>query len=564
MKTGMLKSFADSRRVRYGTVNTIFTAIVIAIAIVLNSIITILSGKFNWTLDMTSEQLYTVSDELISKLENVSSDIDVDIIFCCDKDEAELNFTDLESGNALSYVHATATQLANEMENVSIVYCDPVRDYELMKKFTLSPSQPKPTESTVIIARRGEDGEYGTHYRVYRAESFYTFGQSEGTDRYIYGYNGERIFATAILSLTYDKIPTVYFTSGHGESLPYLNSDGSREVPQLIKLFVDAGFEFRAIDLKDTQFTCLTDGCEETYGSIDVDWTETYFFCSACEKEYRVDRIKCTEERQIPKTARLLIINKPCEADFDFETELTKIHKYMIEDKGSVMCFTSYDAELPVLYDFITQQCGVTVNYGDRVYEDGFNTSADKLGIRGTVASNKAAQTYLSSYSDYGSARPIFYNSATLTIDEKFMNSDTEGFNDGDALRQTQPLLVTSPNASFGGMNGRYNLMTVTSMLNIHDNSRTYSYMVVCPSEGFVDNTYLSSNAYPNEDIILALTHSMTAVQTPVNLDFKQFASYDLDITLAESRIVMICLISILPVALCVVGFVVIRRRKLR
>ena len=236
----------------------------------------------------------------------------------------------------------------------------------------------------------------------------------------------------------------------------------------------------------------------------------------------------------------------------------------MIEDKGSVMCFTSYDAELPVLYDFIKQQCGVTVNYGDRVYEDGFNSSLDKLSIRGSVASNKAAQTYLSSYSDYGSARPILYNSATLTIDERYMNADTEGFNDNDALRQTQPLLVTSANASFGGMTGRYNLMTVTSMLNVHDNTRTYSYMVVCPSEGFVDDTYLSTNAYPNENILLALTHSMTAVQTPVNLDFKQFASYDLDITLAESRIVMICLITILPVSLCVVGFVVIRRRKLR
>lgn len=564
MKKGMLKSFADSRRVKYGTVNVIFVAMVIAIAIVLNSIITILADTFNWKLDMTDEQLYSVSDELVGKLEEVSSDIDIDIIFCCDKDEAELNFTDLESGNALSYIHSTATQLSDRMENVSIVYCDPIRDYEFMKKFTTLGTQIKPSESTVIVARRGENGEYGTHYRTYHASSFYTFADAEGVSSYIYGYNGERVFATAILSLTYDKAPTVYFTSGHGEVLPQRDKDNGVKIPQIIRLFMDAGFEYRAIDLDDRQFTCKTDGCGETYGTIDIDFDSTYFKCFSCNKEYRVDSMDFNEDRQIPSNARMLVINQPSETDFDAEKELNKISKYLITDKGSVMCFTNYEAEMPILYDFINQKTGVTVNYGDRVVDSQSTTIGEKIDFRGNLASNNAASVYLGSLSDIGSARPIFYNSATLSIDEKYTNAETSGFGDDEALKYTLPLIQTNPSASFGGVSGRHTVMSVTSMRTTRDNSATYSYFVVCPSAGFVDDAYLQSNAYPNDDIIFALIHSMTSAQTPVNLDFKAFASYDLDITQVEARTVMFSLVLIMPILLCAVGFVVIRRRKLR
>ena len=460
MKFGGLKSFADSKRVKYGTVNIIFIAMIIAIAIVLNSIVTVLSDTFNWRLDMTEEQLYTVSDELVSKLEDVSENIELDIIFGCDKDEAELNFTDLESGNALSYIHSTATQLAEKMDNVSVVYCDPVRDYEFMKKFTTVGTQIKPSESTVTIARRGANGEYGTHYRTYHAQSFYTFAESDGVDSFLYGYNGEMIFATAILSLTYDKIPTVYFTYGHGESLAYKNSSGKTQLPEIIKLFLNSGFEGRYIDLSDEQFTCETKGCGQTYGTIDVDFEQTYFKCISCSKEYRTDELKdkFTEDRQIPSDARMIVINQPDEADFTSD-ELTKLGNYMVLDKGSVMCFTSYDAELPVLYDFIATQTGVTVNYGDRIIDDKSNMTLDKIDFRGNIASTSAASVYLGSLTDYGSSRPIFYNGATLTIDSKFMNEESEGYDDGSALRYTLPLIQTGATAEFGGRTGKHTVM---------------------------------------------------------------------------------------------------------
>ena len=137
MKFGNLKSFADSKRVKYGTLNIIFITMVVAIVIMLNSIFTVLSETFGWYVDMTEEQLYTVSDELLALMENeiVSQNAQIDIIFCCDKDQAEKHYSDISSGNVLAYVHSTATQIADKLDNVSVLYIDPVKDYEFIKKF---------------------------------------------------------------------------------------------------------------------------------------------------------------------------------------------------------------------------------------------------------------------------------------------------------------------------------------------------------------------------------------------------------------------------------------------
>ena len=52
-----------SKKFRYGSVSLAFTIIIIAAVILFNAIFTALSRKFVWYIDMTSEQVYTLSDE---------------------------------------------------------------------------------------------------------------------------------------------------------------------------------------------------------------------------------------------------------------------------------------------------------------------------------------------------------------------------------------------------------------------------------------------------------------------------------------------------------------------
>ncbi|MBO4983480.1 MAG: Gldg family protein [Clostridia bacterium] len=569
MKLGNLKSFADSKRVKYGTLNIILIALVIAIVIMLNSIITVLSNTFGFYLDMTEEQLYTVSEPLVELLKDVSSDVEIDIIFCCDKDQAQKSYSNLENGGALAYVHSTATQIAEKLDNVSLVYKDPVKDYEFMRTFTTLSSQIKPTESTVIVARKDANGNYGTFYRTYHASSFYTFASMPDGSSALYGYRGERQFATAILSLTQDKTPTVYFVTGHSEDIPYSTEEGYN-IPALASTYMDCGFAVRYINLSDKQFSCETNGCDESWGYSEVSSLDK-FTCELCNKEYRVKSVEFNEDRQIPQNARAIIINQP-ESDYTSD-ELVKLSNYLTLSKGTILCFVDPIGEnVPVhplknLYSFIKQETGVTILDSDVVKDSSTTSIGADFDFRGNIANNYAAKTYLSALQNFGAAKPILNNSGILDIDERYSQTGENGngfVEDRVGERYTLPLVQTSSGASFNGNVGKHTVMSVTSVTTIKENENTYSYMVVCPSASFIDVDYMNSNVFPNYEIMLALIHSTSNVNVPVNLDFKTFADYELDITQKQATTTFVCLVTIMPLLVSAIGVVVIVRRKNR
>lgn len=556
MKRGILKSFADSKRVKYGTVNTVFTAIVIAIIIVFNTIITALSSSFSWFVDMTKEQLFSVSDSLTYQLDQIEGEADIDIIFCCSPDRAEKHFADISSGDVLAYVHSTAEQLAQRYENISISYHDPLREYDFFNKnFTKTDNQISPNENTVIIARRGQDGTYGTHYRVYSASSFYVFKESDGG---IYGYNGEKVFASALISLTRDESPSVYFTWGHGERV-ISESNGGQKITELMNLFVYSGFTPVPLDLSEKELLCSC-GALHLSSDINASAKDGKYTCASCKKQYTLEEAEAQyRDRTIPDDARMIVINDP-QNDF-LDDEISKLRKYL-DGQGSVMCFTDYTAALPAFYEFLSSFAGVSVNGGSALTDQSTSNINEPTVFRGSIASNDAAQIYLSGLNNLASARPIFKDSGVLEIDSRY--TAEEGFNVGNATRYTLPLVYTTGGASFKGVRGQYPVMSVTSSHTIKSNEDAYSYLVVCPSAEFASDAYLTSGAYPNSNMILSLIHSTTAYQTPVNVNIKAFENYNLDITDAQARSAMICLVTILPALTVACGLVVVIRRKRR
>lgn len=571
MKMKNLKSLAESRRVRYGTLNIIFIAVVVAIVIVLNSIMTVLSGTFGWFIDMTDEELYTVSDELVALLDSVSEDAPIDIIFCCDKDKAESNFSDPDTttGSALAYIHSTATQIEKKLDNVTVLYKDPINDHAFMKKFNQVNSQIEPSQSTIIVARRDANGEYGTMYRTYHATSFYTFSQEADGSNTLYGYCGERTFATAILSLTHDKVPSVYFVAGHGETIPY-STESDYKIPQIARVYLDCGFRVRYIFLGDDekQFTCPKEGCGDSWGEKEIGKTKS-FVCS-CDTVYKRDEIEFNEPRTIPEDARAIIINNPT-SDYG-ANETTKLYEYLINQQGTIMTFLDPIGEdvenhpLKNLHRFIAQQTGVTVVDNNKVTHSGSVSQGESFDFRGEISSSKAASTYLSALKNVGSSNSIFKDSGILEIDPKYK----EGVSQVDADRITQSIIKTDDDAKFGDLQADeteeegFNVLSVTAITTIKNNANVQSYFLVCPSTGFISDEYLSNTMYPNDSIMLALIHSTTASTVPVDLDFKTFANYQLDISAAQQSTVFICLITIMPLLAIVIGIVVIVRRKHR
>ena len=91
--------------------------------------------------------------------------------------------------------------------------------------------------------------------------------------------------------------------------------------------------------------------------------------------------------------------------------------------------------------------------------------------------------------------------------------------------------------------------------------SELKSYLLVT-SAGYVDETFLNSNAYGNRDIIFSLINQMGKKLVPIDIDFKVFASEALDITITEAYAWTVTLVGVFPMLICVAGGVVCYRRK--
>lgn len=529
MKGINFKSFAESKKIKYGTLSIAITAAVVAIIIIINSIIYVLSEKYNWYFDMTEEQAFSLSDKSILTFDALNTDVKTEIIFATQKDSADLDFSNLSTGGALAYIYATATLLAERYDNISVSYHDIIREPKFFKdNFNRSSSEYKINEKSIIVARVNDDGTYG-EYIVKDSSSFYVFSEN---DQSLEGYCGELVFAQCISSLAFDETPVVYFTVDHGEvsftSVEY-NEDGTlksckanENAKELIKLFSNSGFDVLPINLKT---------------------------------------------QDIPSNARMIIINNP-KSDF-FSYEISKLQEYL-DNVGCVMCFTDYNSkDLSQLYGFAKTWGGVSVISGERIYDD--RNSIIENGNLTTpyrflaqVSSNNAASVYFGSLANYESAKARLEDAAYLTIESRFMSDD--GYDTLSGIRYTKPLLQTFPSAKYGenGEKDTYYLMSMTSSEMIKDNSYQYSYLLMCPSAAFVDNTSLSqSSTYPNYKMLLSIIHSTTSVRIPVDLDYKAFSSYKLDITNSTAQGLTAMFSLLMPVIAVLCGtFIIIRRKR--
>ncbi len=542
MNKGFLKSLSDSKNVKYTSINIAFCALIIAIIIVLNAIIGIFSEKYKWQLDMTEEGLFTMSEQMEQAVKDVFDKraVEIEIIFAKHEDQIKDQFELTNTSGAIGYVHSTAEQLENKFPgNITIGYHDIEEEYTFFKNNFYTDSGTTLSQNVIIVARKNADGSYG-EYRVFNYNAFY----GSDTSGNLYAYNGEMVFTSAILGLALDENPTIYFTWHHGETsfntwkadskpVDYLSIETSKDINsgarELIRVFAQSGFKVKPIDL-------------------------------------------ATEN--IPDDARSIVINNP-QKDFS-EAETKKLVDYF-KNSGTIFCFTDYNVELPNLYECAEANFGITVKPLD-VSTDPVKDPATILAnstpytIRAFVPENAATVNYFKTLKNFASAKAIVEKANVVEIAQRY--KDDEGYQEGEYVKFVKPILVTSETAEFGGNKGVYNLITVTSAAQFDLNGsyegiskERYSYFVMCPNASFASNPNLLSSANANRDMMMALVHTLSSKEdTPslVDIDFKTFVNYSLDITAREATIVTAVISTVLPLAFIITGTVIIRRRKLK
>lgn len=229
----MNKSFTQSRKFKYGSTATLFTIAFIAIVVVFNVIFTALANKYMWYIDMTGEQVFTLSEEAREIMSDITDP--VNIYFASDPDVL-MNGSDSQY---MRYVYTTALQLEDAFDNVHVECVDVVKKPSFFRDFYNTTNTQIHTDS-VVVESNGE-------VRIFAAEAFFTFDENK---EYVWAYSGEKKLLSGIMQVTQTDTPQVAFTSQHGEDLTNAST--------LAQLFAENGFTVKDVNLTQEN---LDDDC---------------------------------------------------------------------------------------------------------------------------------------------------------------------------------------------------------------------------------------------------------------------------------------------------------------
>lgn len=495
MRTG----FTQSRKFKYGSVATVFTISFVAIVVIFNIIFTALANKYNWYVDMTKDQVYTLSEEAKELMSDIPDD--VYIYFASDPDV-------LMNGSNSSYtrmIYTTALQLEEAFPNVHVQCENVLKNPSFFREFYNTAATDIDSDSVVITS--------GTEVRVFRAEAFYTFSDLSDPST-VWAYSGEKAMISGIMQVTQTETPKVAFTIEHGEDM------GSAIA--LANVFSANGFEVETVNLaKDT----LDEDCR-----ILVIYNPIYDFIGAEAEDSAMDEIEKID-KFLDNYGCLMVFCSP-----DYVDKLTNLNEFLAEwgisYVGSTTIRDTENAMSTDGYSIIAQYQSDTL--GGSIYRDLNNLATPpKTIIRKSMPIDIIWETG-GGLNGSREVSPVLKSNATSELVENGLVKET----------------------------GSYNLVTLSRESRIVDNEYYYSYVIAFGSPTFANMSYIDSNAYANEDILSASMKAVGRERVLAVLTLKPFDKDNITVTTSQANNWTVAMTLVLPAIIALCGIVVITRRK--
>lgn len=491
--------FFRTKSFRYGSTATAFTAAFIAVVVVFNIIFTALANRYMWYIDMTNEEVFTLSEATKELLSDV--DEEINIYFASEPDVLMQGDTSMYS----RFVYNTALQLETEFDNIHVICKDIVKNRSFFERFRTNTATQIYTTSVIV--------ESGEEVQVYALQSFFTTEPEDGT---VWAYSGERKFVSAILQLTSAELPIVYFTSEHGESI----GDSAAE---LFHLFTENGFDVRTINLAKEEI-------DEDARIVIINNPRFDFIGSEADDESSNEIRKL--DRFLDKFGCLMVFADPDHAD-----RLNNLSEFL-EEWG--VGFTPDTVIRDTEHSISTDGLSVVAKYdtttlGSSIYKD----------------LTRNLDTLPKTISRYSMPIQILWEEGGSVSGSRDVSSILTTYDTAEAIYDGAV-----------ADEGTFHLLTLSRESRIINNEEYYSFVVVSGSSAFADSKYLLSNAYANSDILTSTMKATGREKVLADIDFKVFDDTTLDITTAQANDWTVAMTVVLPVIAAVTGLVIWVRRK--
>lgn len=168
---------------------TIIAAISIAAVVAISAFLVLLCYKIPYSYDMTTEQLFTLSQQSTAILKNINADVHIAGVYA--------------TGNEEPMVQSLLDEYVKASDKISVEYIDVEQEPAKLANYNLDVAAV--TNGSIIV-------ESGNRSKVIDYSSLFEDAY-EGQV-----FNGEREITGAIRYVTSQEMPVVYFIQGHGET----------------------------------------------------------------------------------------------------------------------------------------------------------------------------------------------------------------------------------------------------------------------------------------------------------------------------------------------------------
>lgn len=503
------KKTLNAKKLKYGTLATVFTVIVVAIVVAINIIAQDVTERFDLTMDLTDNDIYTVSQDTIDYLKDLDQKVEITVL----ADESAFE------NNAIYFKQASEVikKYALYSNNISVSFIDMNKNPNIVSKYN-DIYKGDLAEGDIVIFRKGTSDEDSDRIKVLSLNNLFTTSTDNYGNTTVTQSNAEQELTSAVMYVTDANPKKAVLVSTDMPTSVYASAQS------LLKMINSNGYDLEEVDL-------LTN-------DLDVENTD------------------------------LLLILSPLN-DFN-NAVIDKISDYLYNDGKlgkNVLYMANYDQNKTDNIDAFLEEWGLSV--GDSYIAE-TNTSASQnvtvYGLGYTIRSSIgviANDDYADLVSDttLPIAVPLPRPIETLW--------ETNGDRETSVIlttSNTSALVPRDASDDFDistAVTGMQNVMAMGSKYIFDDNNQKVTSNVMVMGSAFMSDIYITSDtSYNNGEFILNSVNKMTGKSSGITIVPKSLSISTISIDDTQVTAIRTVVMFVIPLVIVAIGVVVYVRRR--
>jgi len=519
------------KKLKHGSMAIAFTAVFVAVLVLINIVATQVFERFPLSFDMTSNSSYSISDETIDYVKSIEKDVKITVLAEKDTFDSQNVYT-LQADEILQkyaqYNSKITIEYVDFLSNPNVVsqYDDGLSAYDIIFETTQIGDDGKEYKRTSVVSPLDL-----VNFSSEVVSSLSSSGMTLETMALSY-YGNELNFVTAYATQT--------FSNSAGEKTNFIESSNAEQAYTSALMIVT--------DSNPVKITLLTGRGE----AAPLNYYQTLMKANG----YEVDSVNITTE-DIPADTDLAVIAAPT-VDYT-DAEVKKVSDFLNNGTKlgkNLMYIESVQQPDTPKIDELLEEYGI-------ILEDYCMYDAESSNVsNGYLKVNLSAEDY---------EKDIKNDSLTM-LTMLYTKPITLKFDEED-MKKTVALLKTADTGFKADMNTGDKISSgeqIAAAIGYKaafndDNTESYSQVLALGSEFLLDDSILQATQYANSQWILSVTNQMTGKTTSgITIEPSKIGGELFELTDAQISIYKWTFILVIPLIVLVIGIVVWIRRKNR